>query len=95
MHTYTNQQVAEEFQRYADYIGEHIDSFNRVDSLPLIGVKTELRARKIAAEILLPVQKQFALAAQQYGIEAKRESQPPIDTMESDNGPSENSGWSI
>jgi len=77
--TYTGQDVAETFKHYADYLQNEIDSFNRVDTLPLVGARLEIAARKKAAEILIPVQQMFVQAAHNFHIETELEKEVQLD----------------
>ncbi|MCL2806665.1 MAG: hypothetical protein FWD27_00650 [Coriobacteriia bacterium] len=84
----TNKEVAETFQQYANHVQDAINAFNRADTLPVCNVRAEIRARKIAAEILHPIQQLFATAAQNFGYEAALEIEQPQDMEPIDYGQS-------
>ena len=72
MSSYTALDVGNTFKHYADYLENEIKGLNRVDTLPagLMKTQKEISARKIAVDILVPIHKQFKLAAETYLMEA-------------------------
>jgi hypothetical protein len=85
---YTAEDIAAAFQQYADHIANKIAEINNISTLPVtvLGVnarayKVELLARQRAAEILVPVQQMFALAAREHMGEAILENSDRIEAQ--------------
>lgn len=77
MSVYSEQEVADSYKMYADYLREEIEKFDKVSTLPLsfFGARREIAARKKAAEILAPVLEKFEFAAKSHAYEAMSEGE--------------------
>jgi hypothetical protein len=67
--------MANMLEHYAGYIDGELQKFNRADNLPLLATKREIRARKLAFDIINPIKEALLLYANQYNNEAELETQ--------------------
>lgn len=65
-----NAVLAENFKMYADYLAGIVSELQSVETLPVIGVRREVRARQIAIGYLKPAMDKFRIAAEGHKARA-------------------------
>ena len=69
MNKYNSKDLYDAFKEFYMYLDNRIESLNRVDTLPVVGARREVAARKGAAAILIPVRDQTKALVDHYAQE--------------------------